>query len=110
MSVHLSHLALSRELEGGGTSRASYESTRSPVQESSTTTTRRLFMLSWIQRLRRVTSNGSSGLRRASPSRSNCRRPHACRLALEELEGRVLLATTFKQANLVSDVPGMAQT
>src|SRR5439155_11417616 len=29
---------------------------------------------------------------------------------LEELEGRCLLATTFTQTNLVSDVPGMAKT
>src|SRR4051812_23737526 len=38
------------------------------------------------------------------------RRPHARRPFLEDLEGRLLLAATFTQTNLVSDIPGMAIT
>ena len=36
-------------------------------------------------------------------------RPNTCRLVLEELEPRTLLAVTFTQTNLVSDLPGLAQ-
>src|SRR5262245_22995898 len=48
------------------------------------------------------------GFRRGSRNRS-APRPYARRLELEALEGRLLLSTTFTQANLVSDVPGMAK-
>src|SRR5438874_844717 len=45
---------------------------------------------------------------RSSRGRS-CRRPHVRRLVLEELEPRTVPSVTFTQANLVSDIPGMAQ-
>src|ERR687887_524971 len=46
-------------------------------------------------------------LRRAS-RKASAQRPRPRRLEVEELEGRLLLATTFTQTNLVSDIPGMA--
>src|SRR5438132_2925096 len=52
--------------------------------------------------------NGFRWFRRVSRS-SSTRRPCARRLMLEELEGRLVPATTFTQTSLVADVPGMAK-
>jgi uncharacterized protein (TIGR03118 family) len=49
-----------------------------------------------------------SWLRRLSRVRPSTRRPVPCRLAVEPLEERALLATSFLQTNLVSSMPGMA--
>src|SRR5437879_6037341 len=51
----------------------------------------------------------SRGLRHVS-RRHPAQRPYSHRLVVEQLEGRLLLATTFTQTNLVSDLPGMAKT
>ena len=52
--------------------------------------------------------NGFRWFRRLLRS-SSAGRPYARRLVLEELEGRLVPATTFTQTNLVSDIPGMAK-
>ncbi|MBX6316681.1 MAG: TIGR03118 family protein, partial [Isosphaeraceae bacterium] len=46
----------------------------------------------------------------SAPARHTGRRCRQYHPALEGLEGRLLLATTFTQTNLVSDIPGMART
>src|SRR5207302_4601523 len=51
----------------------------------------------------------SPGLGRTLQTRS-AQPAKACRLLVEELEDRCLLATTFLRTNLVSDIPGMART
>jgi uncharacterized protein (TIGR03118 family) len=55
----------------------------------------------------RTSFRGTPDIRRAARTRPA--QPPSTRLVVEELEGRVLLATTFTQTNLVSDVPGMAR-
>src|SRR4051812_20293041 len=57
----------------------------------------------------RTPFRSSLNFRHASPGRP-ARPPHRPRLAVEELEGRFLLAVTFLQTNLVADEPGMAAT
>jgi uncharacterized protein (TIGR03118 family) len=48
-------------------------------------------------------------LSRPAPARNARRRLRQSRPALEDLEGRLLMAVNFTQTNLVSDIPGMAQ-
>jgi uncharacterized protein (TIGR03118 family) len=57
-----------------------------------------VFMRGWLRRLRRAVS-----------ARPSTRRPSACRLSVEPLEERALLATGFLQSNLVSNMPGLAE-
>src|SRR5262249_50539695 len=52
----------------------------------------------------------SPDLHRASPRPRRDPRSRARRPVLDGLEARLLLATTFTQTNLVSDVAGMAKT
>src|SRR5262249_31224807 len=51
----------------------------------------------------------SSQVHRRASRKESSQSPHARRLAVEELEPRVVLTTTFTQTNLVSDLPGMAR-
>jgi uncharacterized protein (TIGR03118 family) len=53
--------------------------------------------------------SGFLGLLRCPRSRCSAQWPYPRRLELEELEGRLLLAATVLQTNLVSDLPGVAQ-